>query len=94
MDEIKKILWVMNPGVALRVSKSKAFVTFKFEKNTFKKLFETTMKLLRVDLLDYDTVDASAQGVPPPDYVLRAICSLLEEKIAASAKPENGAPKL
>jgi hypothetical protein len=36
MKEIKKILWVMNPGVALRVSKSKAFVTFKFEKNTWR----------------------------------------------------------
>jgi hypothetical protein len=94
MEEIKKILWVMNPGVALRVSKSKVFVTFKFKKNTFKTFFETTMKLLRVDRLDYDTVDASAQGVPPPDHVLRTICSLLEEKIAASAKSENGAPKL
>jgi hypothetical protein len=52
------------------------------------------MKLLRVDLLDIDTVDASAQGVPPPDCVLRAICLLLEEKIAASAKPETGVPKL
>jgi hypothetical protein len=62
MEEIKKILWVMNPGVTLRVSKSKVFVTIKFEKNTFKTFFETTMKLLRVDCLDYDTVASACRS--------------------------------
>jgi hypothetical protein len=52
------------------------------------------MKRLQVDPLVIDYVDAGAQGVPPPEWLLRALCSLLEEKIAACAKPENGTPKL
>jgi hypothetical protein len=90
--EVKRLLWVLNPGVVLRVGKSRVVVNFKFEKGDFEEYFEATMKRLQVDPLVIDY--AGAQGVPPPEWLLRALCSLLEEKIAACAKPENGVPKL
>jgi hypothetical protein len=85
----KNLKFNLNPGVTLHVGQSEVALRFNFSERRFRKYIRAKTKLLPEEGNKHGTVDATAQGLPLPRWLLRFLISILKERVVGAVEDEE-----
>ena len=91
----KNLKFTLNPGVSLHVSQSEVLLSFNFEERRFRKYIRAKTKTLSEDRNKDGIIDATAQGLPLPRWLIRFLISILTDRIVGvveDEEPDNDVP--
>ena len=80
-NNVKRLEFRLNPGIALRVNRSDVVVRFHFGENYFKDYIKTKTNNLPENYRGDESVDGSAHGLPTPRWLLNMLISILKERV-------------